>query len=236
MIQYIEQQVNRRWSQPIGEFPIPGQKASEETRREQILTAAHAVASRDGIDGLTLRAVAARAKLSHGLVLFHFRRKDELVTALLDRVLATTFLLSVSDDVLGLPDAVSRFVAVIRQEMDRVSQEPRRMRLFFEYWALGSRHGRIRTKVSAALSRYRAAFRTFAEDVLETDSVKFTGVTPDGLAAVAVSLINGCAVQAMIDPERFDIAQYRAAAQGVMGQPAARVAHRGPRVAAATLA
>src|SRR5690348_13044633 len=178
MIQYIEQQVNRRWSQPIGEFPIPGQKASEETRREQILTAAHAVASRDGIDGLTLRAVAARAKLSHGLVLFHFRRKDEVVTALLDRVLATTFLLSVSDDVLGIPDAVSRFVAVIRQEMDRASQAPRRMRLFFDYWTPGSRHGRIRTKVRTALPRYRAALRPLADDLLAFDSRKLTGVKP----------------------------------------------------------
>lgn len=215
---------------------MPGQKASEETRREQILTAAHAVASRHGIDGLTVRAVAARAKLSHGLVLFHFRRKDELVTALLDRVLATTFVLTISEDVLRLPNALDRFVAVLRQEMDRLARDPRRLRLFFEYWALGSRHGRIRTKVSTSLAGYRAALRTIAEDVLQTHPARSVGATPDGLAAVAVSLINGCAVQAMIDPEGFDIAEYRAAAQGVMGQPAKREARRGPRVAAAALA
>ncbi|MGH7633997.1 MAG: TetR/AcrR family transcriptional regulator [Gemmatimonadaceae bacterium] len=215
---------------------MPGQKASEEARREQILAAAHAVASRNGIDGLTVRAVAARAKLSHGLVLFHFKRKDELVTALLDRVLATTFVLTLSEDVLRLPDALDRFVAVIRQEMDRLAQEPRRMRLFFEYWALGSRHSRIRTKVSTALLDYRTAFRTIAEDALRTQAARLTGVTPEGLAAVAVSLINGCAVQAMIDPERFDIAKYRAAARGVMAQLGSRPARRGPRVAAATLA
>lgn len=215
---------------------MPGQKASEETRREQILAAAHAVASRNGIDALTVRAVAARAKLSHGLVLFHFRRKDELVTALLDRVLATTFLLTISEDVLRLPNALDRFVAVIRQEMDRLSQEPRRMRLFFEYWALGSRHSRVRTKVSTALEQYRAAFRTFAEDVLQTHPARFTGVAAEGLAAIAVSLINGCAVQAMIDPERFDIGEYRAAAHGVMGHHETRAARRGPRVAPAILA
>jgi AcrR family transcriptional regulator len=212
---------------------MPGQKAPEETRREQILTAAHAVASRKGIDGLTVRAVADRAKLSHGLVLFHFKRKDELVTALLDRVLETTFLLTVSEQVLELPDARDRFVAAIRQEMDRLSQEPRRMRLFFEYWALGSRHSRVRTKVSTALSSYRAAFRTFAEDVLRTDASRFSDVTPEGLAAIAVSLINGCAVQAMIDPVGFDIEAYRASAQGVLGHSGTRGTKRGPRVLAA---
>ncbi len=214
---------------------MPGQKAPEETRREQILTAAHTVASRHGIDGLTVRAVASRAKLSHGLVLFHFKRKDELVTALLDRVLETTFLLTVSEQVLELPDARDRFVAAIRQEMDRLSQEPRRMRLFFEYWALGSRHSRVRTKVSTALSSYRAAFRTFAEDVLRTDASRFSDVTPEGLAAIAVSLIYGCAVQAMIDPAGFDISAYRASAQGVLGHSGTRATKRGPRVLAAAI-
>ena len=61
---------------------MPGQKAAEATRREQILKAAYEVALRRGIDGLTVRAVAARARLSHGLVLFHFKRKDQLGLAL----------------------------------------------------------------------------------------------------------------------------------------------------------
>jgi AcrR family transcriptional regulator len=69
---------------------MPGRKAAEATRREQILKAAYEVAVRRGIDGLTVRAVAARARLSHGLLLFHFKRKDQLGLALLDRVLAMT--------------------------------------------------------------------------------------------------------------------------------------------------
>jgi AcrR family transcriptional regulator len=78
---------------------MPGQKATEATRREQILKAAYEVALRRGIDGLTVRAVAARARLSHGLVLFHFKRKDQLGLALLDRVLATTLSLRIPDEI-----------------------------------------------------------------------------------------------------------------------------------------
>ena len=215
---------------------MPGQKAPEETRRDQLLAAAHAVAARRGINGLTVRAVAAQAKLSHGLVLFHFRRRDELVTALLDRVLANTFLLTTSNDVRQIPDAEGRFIAAIRQEMDRLAEAPRRVRLFFEYWALGSRHGRVRSKVGTALSEYRAAFRTLAEEALQTDRARFTGATPDGLAAIAVSLITGCAVQAMIDPDGFDIAEYRAAAQNVLGHARPAAARRGQKVAVAAIA
>lgn len=195
---------------------MPGQKASEATRREQILSAAYDVASRSGIDGLTVRAVATRAKVSHGLVLFHFKKRDQLISALLDRVLSTTLLLQVSEEVARIPHALDRLRALLRQEMDRLSSEPRRIRLFFEYWALGTRRAAIRVKISEELERYRAAFRATTEDVLRSEPTRFSRVTPDGLAAVAVSFINGCAVQAMIDPDHFDIKEYLTAVRGVI--------------------
>ena len=214
---------------------MPGQKASEAIRCEQILTAAYEVASRKGIDGLTVRAVAAKAKLSHGLVLFHFKRKDQLVNALLDRVLATTLKLHVPEDIARIPHALDRLRALLRQEMDRLSHEPRGIRLFFEYWARGTHHNATRVKISAALDSYRAVFRTTTEDILRTEPARFTGATSDGLAAVAVSLISGCAVQAMIDPDHFDINQYLAAVQGVIGGRSSPAALRNACAAGAAL-
>jgi TetR/AcrR family transcriptional repressor of bet genes len=197
---------------------MPGPKASEATRREQILKAAHDVALRRGIDGLTVRAVAARAQLSHGLVLFHFKRKDQLVSALLDRVLATTLSLRLAGDVPLNRDPRERLRVLLRQEVDRLARDPRQVRVFLEYWALGTRSSVIRTKVRTQLESYRAAFRTLVDEVLRTEPGRFAGVTPDGLAAVVVSLIHGCAVQAMIDPDRFDVGDYLAAVQGIVGQ------------------
>src|SRR5512132_3102779 len=123
---------------------MPGQKATEATRREEILRAAHEVALRRGIDGLTLRAVAARARLSHGLVLFHFKRKDQLGLALLDRVLATTLPPGILDAMEAPPDPRERLPAVIRQEVARLSAEPRPVRLLLEYWARGAHNAVIR--------------------------------------------------------------------------------------------
>jgi TetR/AcrR family transcriptional repressor of bet genes len=196
---------------------MPGRKASETQRREQILRAAHDVALRQGIDGLTVRAVAARARLSHGLVLFHFKRKDQLVSAVLDRVLATTLSLQVADEVALIRDPRERLRTLLRHEVDRLSRDSRQVRLFLEYWALGTRRTAIRGKISAALQAYRAAFRTLTEEVLRAEPARFDGVTPEGLTAVAVSFINGCAVQAMIDPDHFDVEEYLAAVQGILG-------------------
>jgi hypothetical protein len=41
-------------------------------------------------------------------------------------------------------------------------------------------------------------------------------VTADGIAAVAVSLLSGGAIQALADPSAFDVAAYRATVQHVI--------------------
>jgi AcrR family transcriptional regulator len=197
---------------------MPGQRASEAQRREQILKAAYEVALRRGIDGLTVRAVAARARLSHGLVLFHFKRKDQLGLALLDRVLATIVSMSIPDDIGAILSPRERLQALFRHEVQRLSNEPRRIRLLLEYWARGAHNRVIRGKISAGLDRYRASFRTIAEEARPLESGRSGKTAPAGVAAAAVSLIIGYPVQAMIDPDQFDIEEYLAAVQGIIGQ------------------
>jgi AcrR family transcriptional regulator len=197
---------------------MPGRKASEQTRRDQIIRAAYEVAARRGLEGLTVRLVAAKARLSTGLVLFHFKSKDQLVVALLDWLLSTTTVLHIGAQIGAIGSPLERLLALLRQEMDRLSSEPRRIRLFFEFWGLGGRHGRIGARMRAELARYREAFRPMAVAVLEAEPERFSRVTADGLAGVAVSFIKGCAVQSMIDPEHFDIREYLVAAEGLLGQ------------------
>jgi TetR/AcrR family transcriptional repressor of bet genes len=199
---------------------MPGRKATETERREQILIAAHAVALRRGIDGLTVRAVAAKARLSHGLVLFHFKRKDQLGLALLDRVLATTLSLRTPDDISAIPNPRERLQALVRYEMRRLSEDPRRIRLLLEYWARGGHNAVIRGKISAGLDRYRSAFRSIAEEALRAEPGRAGKAAIAGVAAAAVSLIIGYPVQAMIDPDQFDLEEYLVAVQGILGLPA----------------
>jgi AcrR family transcriptional regulator len=191
----------------------------EDERQKQILGAAFAVARRDGISGLTVRSVAAEAGVSHALVLFHFGRKDRLVHELLGSVLAQTTVLHISEDVARFPRALDRLQALLQQEMSRLSNQPERTRLFLEYWALGTRHEEIRTRISAELERYRAAFGEIMEELLLAEPAAFAGATADGLAAVAVSWIQGCAVQAMIDPGHFDTDEYLASVRSMISRP-----------------
>jgi AcrR family transcriptional regulator len=180
---------------------MPGQKAPEEHRRRDILGAAYDVAVRHGIEALTVRAVAVRAAVSHGTVLFHFNRRDALVEALLDRVLEATTVLRIPAKMERLTSPGERMRALLGAEMERLSRDPRHFRLFLEYWTLGVRDAKIRRTVVAALDGYRRAFGIVA--------------ATEGLAAVAVSLVHGCALQAVIDPKNFSIRQHVEAASGL---------------------
>ena len=148
------------------------------------------------------------------------------VSAAIDWLLETTTVLHVTDDIADIAEPLDRLHALLRMEMDRLSREPRRIRVFFDFWAMGIRHAAIRSKMRRELARYREAFRPIAAEVLASEPARFPGVSAKGLAAVAVSFIKGCAVQAMIDPEHFDIEEYLVAAQGLVGQLAPAVSAR----------
>jgi AcrR family transcriptional regulator len=197
---------------------VPGSRAAEPVRRGQIIKAAYAVAATKGLDALTVRDIARRAGISHGLVLFHFETKEQLVLALLDWLLETTTVLHITDDIACIPQPLDRLHALLHTEMHRLSSEPRRIRVFFDFWSKGIRDPEIRSKMRAELDRYRDAFRSMADEVLRSEPKRFAHVSAAGLAAVAVSFIKGCAVQSMIDPEHFDIEEYLAATEGLLGQ------------------
>jgi AcrR family transcriptional regulator len=205
---------------------MPGARAAEAVRRGQIIKAAYTVAAAKGLDALTVRDIARKAGISHGLVLFHFETKEQLVLALLDWLLETTTVLHITDDIARIPQPLDRLHALLHREMHRLSSEPRRIRVFFDFWAKGIRDPGIRSKMRGELDRYRDAFRPMAEEVLRSEPRRFAQVSAAGLAAVAVSFIKGCAVQAMIDPDDFDIEEFLTATDGLLGQLGTTAAKR----------
>lgn len=199
---------------------MPGTKISEELRREQIITAAYQLATRYGLRTLTIRDVAKRADMSTGLVIFHFGTKEHLLLALLDHVLATTTTLRVGPKVAAIEDPLERLLALLRQEMARLSTEPMHNRLFFEFWNEGMWSRPVRARMQRELDRYRAAFRPMTEEVIAADPVRFEGMTPESLAAVVVSFIKGCAVQSMVEPN-LDVIGFLRSAEALLAPASA---------------
>jgi AcrR family transcriptional regulator len=151
-------------------------------------------------------------------VLFHFKRKDQLGLALLDRVLAGTLSLTVPNEIRTIRNPRERLQALFRQELHRLSEEPRRLRLLLEFWARGGHNAVIRQKIAAGLDRYRTSFEDLAAEISSAGAGRLEKGTSAGAAAVAVSLIIGYPVQAMIDPERVGAGEYLTAVSGALRQ------------------
>jgi AcrR family transcriptional regulator len=187
---------------------MPGPKAPPATRRQQILDAAYDLALDEGIAGLTLRAVAARAGLSHGLVIFHFKQKDQLVTALLDRLLLEIAEPQDAPATDMAATAGARWSAVVRREMLGLARDPRRVQLLLEYWALGVRDRSVRRRIAAALARYRSRLRPTTEPHANALAGIDGAALADAIASVAVSLVSGFAMQATIAHAQVDAEVY----------------------------
>jgi AcrR family transcriptional regulator len=157
-------------------------KAPEEERRRQILDAALQVAARDGLRSLTLRGVAAEAGLSHGLVLFHFGRKQALVDALLDAVLVW---LAARATPAGPPRPVCDVVAAETADVDRVL-----VSVLLDFWMLAAVDEAVRARLAAAITRYEAGL---AEVVAGRDDDE-----RERLAGVATTLVFGTALRSLL--------------------------------------
>ena len=199
-----------------------GRKAPEEQRREEILRAAFVVAARDRLTGVTARAVASEAGVSSGLVFFYFHSVDGLLVELLDWLLRTTL---VAGELAFLhaaeADPAARMMAVIRRDIERLPRQRARVELFFDYWVLGTRHPEIRNRIRKALDRYRDAFRPLAAAVVQGDPARYAGITAEGLATVAASFVEGCALQVVMDPDRFDVERSMTTLSALVRAPAA---------------
>lgn len=194
-----------------------GRKAPEAQRREQLLLAAYVVAVRDGLDAVTARAAAAEAGVSSGLVFFHFGSKEGLLLGLLDALLAGALDAEVTPEIAALPTASERLLALLRIELEGLPPQRPAVELFFAYWVGLGRNPAFRDRIGGALERYR---RVFEPVCAELAAELGADVRAPVLATVVVSFLQGCAVQAVREPERFDVEGLLASIGALLRLPA----------------
>lgn len=193
---------------------MPGKKASEEARREQILQAAFRVAVREELEQLTIRQVAAEAGLSTGLVFFHFKSKEALLLALLDRLLDALF---ENWDVSESSSPTERLLAWLKLDLQDISQDEQghmkvffqdeqgRMKVFLSYWMLAVRDPLIDARIRDALERSKRNLLPIVQAVIEGEPERFHQVTPEGLVTVVLAITQGIAMQSLIGNQYIDV-------------------------------
>lgn len=134
------------------------EQASRQTR---ILDAVVDLLGREGISGVSMRAVAREAGVSLGLVNYHFEDKTNLIRAALRRVEAQDLAMVEPDP--GLPARERLRVALRRvAEPELLTTEYLSLRL--QLWALARAHPDFEQINTEAQRRYRKALAQLVRD------------------------------------------------------------------------
>ena len=132
-------------------------------RREQLIEAALAVASRDGIDAATVRAVAAEAGVSLGVVHYCFQDKDELLRAMAHAITSANLERSLGDLPIEADDPESVIEGVIDALWAGIRESRGPQLLSYELTTSSLRHAELN---QVAIEQYRGQWAA-AEQVLD---------------------------------------------------------------------
>ena len=103
---------------------------------------------------------------------------------------------------------VLRLLRTIERDVEGLPANRNRVALLIDFWVMGTQHAEVQTRIRKALSDYREAYLPLTSAAIESEPERYPGVTPESLAAVATGFIEGCALQVVMDPERFDVVAY----------------------------
>lgn len=167
-------------------------------RREQLIEAALAVASRDGIDAATVRAVAAEAGVSLGVVHYCFQDKDELLRAMAHAITSANLERSLGDLPQELADPKSVIEAVIDALWSGIKGSRGPQLLSYELTTSSLRHPELN---QVAIEQYRGQWAA-AEQVLElVERAAHVGwsVPRATLARTVVAVVDGFSLAWLVD-------------------------------------
>lgn len=180
----------------------------EESRRHQVGEALLLVISEHGLEGTTLRQVAATAGVSVGLVQRYFRTKAELLTFGIEYVTQRTMERIYSAP--GTPPFRARLQRIIEEllPLDEDREQEVRVWLAFAHSSMANpEQARIHhDMVDQSLDWVRAELHgAQASGELSAD------MAPDTAAAALTAFVSGLSLHGVTDPDRFGPDVLRAA-------------------------
>jgi DNA-binding transcriptional regulator YbjK len=172
---------------------VDGRRARGRTRRIELLVATLAVVERDGVAGVSHRAVAAEAGVSLASTTYHFASLDDLLVA------ALTW--AAEDLAAELQERVTELGARPADELARLIEHClvyRRGRTLAEYelYLLAARRPALREAAAAWLEPLTEIARSFTSDPHK--------------ASLLVAALDGILLQALIGAREFNRADFHA--------------------------
>jgi TetR/AcrR family transcriptional regulator, transcriptional repressor of bet genes len=169
-----------------------------EQRREELAAAVWRLASRDGLDAVTIRGVAAEAGWSTGALHHYFSDKEELLLfafrTVADRV--GRRVAAARESAAG-PLDLARAVLAIGLPLDAERRDE--TRVWFAFLGLALTQPVLARAQGAAYGQWRRLVASALQQAREHGEIE-AAVDPEQEATGLVALVDGLAVQAMFEP------------------------------------
>ena len=166
-----------------------GRTASREARRQQLIDATIDSISKRGFSGTTLETVTRGANLSHGIVNFYFRTKEDLYLETLGHLTGEHYRRWYGAMTRAGPDPARQLGAIVDADFDRTICSRRKLAVWFAFWGQAKyRPNYLRIHSRYDDERFEEISRLCRE--IAADGA-YGGLDPESVARCLESLVDG---------------------------------------------
>lgn len=176
------------------------------TPEAQILSAAMAVIAEKKISGTRMRHIAERAQISQGTIHYYFPTKADLLLAMLDEMQASFDQDRRERLAEGDMQPADKIHLFLIQQNRILTEYSSLLEIFYDFWGQGIIDPHVRPKVRWMYEEWRDDMKAaIAEGINKGD---FSPRNPQLVPVLLVALLEGGALQYLIDRDVFDLEQY----------------------------
>jgi AcrR family transcriptional regulator len=203
--------------------PVDDPLATLSPTAGRVLTAAQRILAERGLSALTLHAVAQESGENKSMTKYYFGNKAGLVAALVDAAVHDECLESASRmQAVTDEDRIARLV----RELQSLSEADPGFRAFFDILPHALRNDELRPRLVTLYEWYLELKLDWLGLAGEEDALRRPELRP--LAQLLSAVIDGLAIQTLIDPERFDIHAAYAMLQRILAAVLPELLHGQP--------
>ena len=169
-------------------------------RREEVLEATWRLMARVGIDRVSIREIAAEAGYSTGVIAHYFKNKQDVLLSSL-RLVNSQEIERVAQSTKGLRGLAAARAAIA--QMLPVGRERKlEMRVWMSFWGRAVGDARLAEIQRQSYGEWRSLLRGHFEAAVADGEVA-ADLDCAGEAARTTALIDGLAIQAILEPDRM---------------------------------
>jgi AcrR family transcriptional regulator len=196
-------------------------------RRAQVVDALRRLMGRKSYGRIGVTEIAREARVARGAINFFFHGKDEILTALLERVIGEYQ--AALRPLLASPAAADEQLRAVLETLLAPTPAARRMMVvFLNYYALAADDPALAARLRRFFGEYRRLFALLLRRGIR-QGIYPRDLAPDQVAALLVAAVEGLLIQWVTDEAAVDMPRAVTAIERLLPAPAPRARGRRSR-------